>query len=171
MFFKSLNDLKGSVWPMFFVLVALLLIGASKTKSETSILSTAPASMPSAAADNLASEINTLLKEQLEMEFGPLNDQILSDENKIWGRVIAIDYQLPEDIRLDDSWGDKVVMALDRLGITAEYDGSEVRAEQQTIAGKEASSIQFTTARTLEEPDAIGFTAMFPPGEIDYFPS
>ena len=176
MFFKSLNDLKGSVWPMFFVLVPLLLIGASKTKSETSSLSKAPASMPSAsagnpAADDLASEINTLLKEQLEMEFGPLNDQILSDENKIWGRVIAIDYQLPEDIRLDDSWGDKVVMALDRLGITAEYDGSEVRAEQQTIAGKEASSIQFTTARTLEEPDAIGFTAMFPPGEIDYFPS
>jgi len=114
-------------------------------------------------ADDLASKINTLLKEELEKEFGPLMDQISYDKEEAWGRVIGIDYQLPEDKRLDDTWGDKVVMALGRLGITAEYDGSEVRAEQQTIAGREASSIQFTTQRTLEDPDVIGFTAMFPP--------
>jgi hypothetical protein len=116
------------------------------------------------AADDLASEINTLLKAELEEEFGPLNDQKMSDETQMWGRVIVIDYELPEGTRLDDTWGDKVVTALGRLGITAEYDGGEVRAEQQTIAGREAASIQFTTARSLEDPDAIAFTAMFMPG-------
>jgi len=115
------------------------------------------------AADDLASEVNTLLKAELEEEFGPLNDRILSDETKMWGRVIAIDYELPEGTRLDDTWGDKVVTALDRLGITAEYDGGEVRAEQQTLAGREAGSIQFTTARSDDDPDVIGFTAMFKP--------
>lgn len=48
-----------------------------------------------------------------------------------------------------------------RLGITATYEGNEVRAEGQEIAGKVASSMQFTTQRTLEDPDAIGFVAMF----------
>jgi hypothetical protein len=114
------------------------------------------------AADDLASKINMLLKEELEEEFGPLNDQIRYDKEEIWGRVIAIDYELPQGEQLDDTWGNKVVEALSRLGITAEYDGSEVRADGQEIAGKVASSIQFTTARTLEDPDVIGFTAMFP---------
>jgi len=165
MFFKSLNSLKGSVWPIIFVLVPLLLICASsKTNGDTSSSSNVPAvSAGNPVADNLASKINMLLKEELEKEFGPLNDEIMSDKEEMWGRVIVIDYMLPEDKRLDDSWGNKVVEALGRLGITAEYAGSEVRAEQQTIAGKEASSIQFTTQRTLEDPDVIGFVAMFPP--------
>jgi hypothetical protein len=159
--------MKGSVWLVIFVLVPLLLICVSKTNGDTSSSSSFPAIMKSVlagypAADDLAAKINNLLKEELEKEFGPLKDHILSDEDKIYGRVIAIDYQLPEGKRLDDTWGDKAVMALGRLGITAEYDGNEVRAEQQTIAGKEASSIQFTTQRTLEDPDVIGFVAMFP---------
>jgi len=114
------------------------------------------------AADDLASEINTLLKAELEEEFGPLNDQIVYDKKEIWGRVISIDYELPEGERLDDAWGNKVVEALSQLGITAEYGGSEVRADGQEIAGKVASSIQFTTARSDEDPDVIAFTAMFP---------
>jgi len=57
-----------------------------------------------------------------------------------------------------------VVTALGRLDITGEYDGGEVRADQQTIAGREAATIQFTTARSLDDPDAIAFTAMFMPG-------
>ena len=118
---------------------------------------------PSADGEDLVSEINALLKAQLEEEFGPLNDQIMSDETQMWGRVIAIDYLLPEGTRLDDTWGDKVVKAVSRLGIAAEYDGGEVRADQQTIAGKEASSMQFTTARNLDDPDAIAFTVMFTP--------
>lgn len=168
MFFKSLNGLRRSAWPMFFVLVPLLLVGASKTSSDTSSSNNAPLSMHSAsagnpAADDLAAEINKLLKKELEKEFGPLEDQILSDKKEMWGRVISIDYQLPEDKRLDDTWGDKAVKALGRLGINAEYDGGDVTAEQQNIAGQEASSIQLTTQKGLEEPDVIGFTAMFPP--------
>ena len=143
MSFKSLNSPKKSAWSTTLVLVPLLLICTS------------------VAADDLASEINTLLKAELEEEFGPLNDQIMSDEKQMWGRVISIDYELPEGTRLDDTWGDKVVTALGRLGITGEYDGGEVRADQQTIAGREAASIQFTTSRTLDDPDAIAFTAMF----------
>jgi hypothetical protein len=119
---------------------------------------------PSVAADDLASEINTVLKAELEEEFGPLNDRIMSDDTQIYGRVIAIDYALPEGTRLDDTWGDKVVTALARLGIAAENFGDEVRADQQTIAGREAASMQFTTARPMDDPDSIAFTAMFPPG-------
>jgi hypothetical protein len=113
------------------------------------------------AADDLASEINTVLKAELEEEFGSLNDQIMSDEKQMWGRVISIDYELPEGTRLDDTWGNRVVTALSRLGIIAEYDGGEVRADGQTIAGREAASMQFTTSRNLDDPDVIGFTAMF----------
>jgi hypothetical protein len=86
----------------------------------------------------------------------------MGDETEIYGRVIAIDYELSEGNRLDDTWGNKVVEALGRLGITATYEGNEVRADGQEIAGKVASSMQFTTQRSLEDPDAIGFVAMFP---------
>ena len=116
---------------------------------------------PMLGADDFAAELNAVVKAELEKEFGPLNDQIMMDETQIYGRVIAIDYQLPEGGRLDDTWGDKVVAALERLGVTAEYDGGEVRAEQQTIAGREAASIQFTTARPQDEPDSIALSAMF----------
>jgi hypothetical protein len=115
-------------------------------------------------AEGLASEVNSVLKQELEEEFGPLADQIMADETKMWGRLISIDYQLPEGTRLDDSWGDKAVAALARLGVAAEFDGSEVRADGETIAGKEALSMQLTTSRGVDEPDAIAFTAMFPPG-------
>ena len=145
MSFDSLNNPRGNVWFTILVLAPLLLICSS------------------VAADDLPSEINTLLKAELEEEFGPLNDQIMSDESQIWGRVIAIDYELPEGTRLDDTWGDKVVTAMERLGNAAEYDGGEVRAEQQSIAGRGAASIQFTTSRSLDDPDAIAFTAMFMP--------
>jgi len=85
------------------------------------------------------------------------------DKKEMWGRVISIDYQLPKDKRLDDTWGGRVVVALGRLGITVKYEGNEVRGEKQKIAGKEASTLQLTTQRTLEDPDAIAFTAMFSP--------
>lgn len=166
MFIKSLSSLRGSGWPVFFVLVPLLLIGACKKNTNTSstnnaLASTPPVSAENQAAGDLASEINKVLKPELEKEFGPLIDKILGDEEEMWGRVISIDYQLPIDKRLDDTWGDKVVMALGRLGITAEYSGNEVRGEKQKIAGQEASSIQLTTQRTLSDPDSIAFTAMF----------
>lgn len=143
MSFKSLNCPSRRAWSTILVLVPLLLICAS------------------VAADDLASEINALLKAELEKEFGPLDDQIMADDSQIWGRVISIDYELAEGTRLDDTWGEKVVTAAARLGITAEVDGNEVRADGQTIAGREASSMQFTTARNLDDPDAIAFTAMF----------
>jgi len=143
MSFNSLNGSRKRVWSTVLFLALLLMICTDS------------------AADDLASEANTLLKAELEKEFGPLNDQIMGDDTHIYGRVISIDYQLPEGTRLDDTWGDKVVAALDRLGVAAESDGGEVRAEQQTIAGREAASIQFTTARGLDEPDVIAFTAMF----------
>ena len=143
MSFSFSNSPKKSVWSATLVLVPLLLICTS------------------VAADDLVSDINTVLKAELEEEFGPLNDQKKYDETKIYGRVISIDYELPEGTRLDDTWGDKVVAALARLGITGEYDGSEVRADGQTIAGREAASMQFTTSRNLDDPDAIAFTAMF----------
>lgn len=162
MLFKSLNNLRGSVWLMFFVLVPLFLIDAGKsngdTPSSSNILTVSAGNL---AADDLASQINTLLKEELEKEFGPLYDQIMDDKKEMWGRMIAIDYEQPEGKRLDDTWGEKVVEALGRLGIAAEYEGSEVRADGQEIAGREASSMQFTTSRGSEEPDVIGFTAMF----------
>ena len=72
-----------------------------------------------------------VFQQEFENEFGPLKSQIIYDKKEKWGRVISIDYQLPKDKRLDDTWGDKGVKALGRLGITAEYNGkSEVRAEQ-----------------------------------------
>lgn len=143
MSYKSLNSPRRGVWSATLVLVPLLLICTF------------------VAADDLASDINTLLKAELEEEFGPLNDQKPYDETKMYGRVISIEYELPEGTRLDDSWGDKVVAALGRLGVTAEYDGHEVRADGQTIAGREAASMQFTTSRSSDDPDAIAFTAMF----------
>jgi hypothetical protein len=80
---------------------------------------------------------------------------------EIWGRVIVIDYLLPEEMQLDETWGNRVVKAIGWLGITAAYEGNEVRAENQEIAGEVAGSIQFTTARGYEEPDVIAFVAMF----------
>lgn len=167
MFFKSLNNLKGSVWLMFFVLGPLLLIGAGKTNGDTSSTNNSPASMHSpaagnSAADDLPDKINEVVKKEFENEFGPLKSQIKYDKKEMWGRVISIDYQLPKDKRLDDTWGDKVVKALGRLGITAEYNGkSEVRAEQQKIADETAASIQVTSQRRHEEDqDAIGFTTL-----------
>ncbi len=112
-------------------------------------------------SSDLAEDVNKVIKNELEKEFGPLNDQIVANQNEIYGRVIGIDYALPAGKRLDESWGNKVVAALGRLDITAEYSGSEVRAENQEIAGNEASSIQFTTSRSLDDPDVIGFVAMF----------
>ena len=135
---------------------ALLLIVAA------ALVCTPAASAVAQGPDNLPSQLNALVKPELVQEFGPLNHEVLGDETQMWGRVITIDYQLAADTRLDNSWGDKVVLALSRLDITAEYDVSEVVAEQQVIAGKEFGRIQFTTGRTLEEPDVIGFTIMFP---------
>ena len=146
MFSSSLNNPRRTMCSTILVLAPLLLICTY------------------VAADDLPSEISTLLKAELEKEFGPLNGQIMADDKQMWGRVISIDYELPGGKRLDDTWGDKVVTALDRLGITAEYDGGEVRADQQSIAGREASSIQFTTAGSDDDPDVIAFTAMFTPG-------
>jgi hypothetical protein len=103
-----------------------------------------------------------VIRENHERQF---NKYVRGTRNKqMSGRVISIDYELPGGKRLDDTWGDKVVTALDRLGISAEYDGGEVRADQQSIAGREASSIQFTTARSVDDPDVIAFTAMFTQG-------
>lgn len=166
MFIKSMNNLSGSGWLVFFVLVPLLLIGACKKNTNTSstnnaLASTPPVSAEKQAGGDLASEINKVLKIELEKEFGPLKDKIEYDKKEMWGRVIAIVYELPKDNRLDDTWGEKVVEALDRLGITATYEGNEVRGEKQKIAGQEASSIQLTTQRTIEDPDVIAFTAMF----------
>ncbi len=146
MSFKSLNRSRKRAWSTTLILVPLLMI------------------CPNLGADDLSSEIKTVLKAELEKEFGPLEAQIMADDQQMWGRVISIDYELPEGTRLDDTWGDKVVAAAARLGITAEVDGNEVRADGQTIAGNEASSMQFTTARNLDDPDAIAFTAMFTGG-------
>ncbi len=114
------------------------------------------------AADDLPAQISKLLNAELEKEFGPLNNQIIYDKTEIWGRVIGIDFELLEGTRLDDTWGNKVVEALGRLGIAATNEGDAVRADGQEIAGTVASSMQFTTARGLDDPDVIGFTAMFP---------
>ena len=57
------------------------------------------------AQDSLPAEINALLEPELEQEFGPLEYLLLSDEMEMWGRVIAIDYVLPADKRLDNDWG------------------------------------------------------------------
>lgn len=142
---KLLKSLGRSVLVVFFVLAPLLLMNASDI-----------------AADDLAAEINKLLKAELEKEFGPLNDEIVANETEMYGRVIGIDYELTEGRRLDDAWGNKVVAALSRLGITATNEGDEVRAEGQEIAGEEALSMQLTTSRGYDEPDVIGFVAMFP---------
>jgi hypothetical protein len=112
--------------------------------------------------DDLPDQIKNLLKEELVKEFGPLTDKIMQDKSEIYGRVISINFILPEGRRLDDSWGTKVVKALGRLGITGINEGDEVRADGQEIAGKVATSMQFTTARGYDDPDVIGFVAMFP---------
>ena len=153
---KASYNLKGSVWTIVIAFGLLLLFGVGRTNGDTS----SPNDF--LVLDDLPAQINKLLKAELEKEFGPLNDKILHDKTEIYGRVIGIDYELPEGNRLDDTWGNKVVEALGRLGITATYEGNEVRADGQEIAGKVASSIQFTTARPLDDPDIIGFTAMFP---------
>ena len=124
MSFSFSNSPKKSVWSATLVLVPLLLICTS------------------VAADDLVSDINTVLKAELEEEFGPLNDQKKYDETKIYGRVISIDYELPEGTRLDDTWGDKVVAALARLGISGKYDGGEVRAMgRQSPAGRPPAAV------------------------------
>jgi hypothetical protein len=52
------------------------------------------------------------------------------------------------------------VTALGRSGITGECDGGEAGADGQTIAGREAASMQLTNSRTLDDQDAIALTAM-----------
>ena len=46
-------------------------------------------------AEDLASEINTVLKAELEKEFGPLDDRIMANDKLMWGRVTSIDCELP----------------------------------------------------------------------------
>jgi len=118
-----------------------------------------------APVSELASQINELLKKELEKEFGPLTDQNLSDETHIYGRVIAIDYVLPAGKHPDDSWGQKAVAALARLGIKAWYEPNEVRADGQIIAGKKASHMQVTTGTVDENTSVFGFTARFSESE------
>ena len=166
MIFKSWNDGWGSRRLVLISAAALLLICVGMTSGSASNTHDSRSKMFSPAignpaSDDLASDINTILKIELEKEFGSLIDEIAYDKKEIYGRVISINYQLPEGKRLDDTWGSKVVAALSRLGITAVNEGDEVRADGQEIAGRQASSLQLTTAREVEDPDVIGFTAMF----------
>lgn len=96
------------------------------------------------ASSELANQINTLLKNELETEFGPLNSEILQDSREIYGRVISIDYGLKQG-NLDGSWGKKVMAAMGRLGITVVIEGNEVIAKDQKIASKNFRRLQFTT--------------------------
>jgi hypothetical protein len=155
MFIKLLKNLRRSAWPVFFIMLSLLLLGAGKTSADASNRNGL------FVVDDLPAQIKNLLKNELEKEFGPLNDKIIHDKTEIYGRVIGIDFVLPDGKRLDDTWGAKVGEALSRLGITGVNEGDEVRADGQEIAGKMASSMQFTTARGYEDPDVIGFVAMF----------
>lgn len=98
----------------------------------------------------LASEINKIVKPEIEKEFGKVEDRITHDQIKIWGHLIGIEYLMQEGKRLDDTWGHKIVKALGRLGITATIEGNSVRADGQKIAGKIASSFQFVKAEDIE---------------------
>lgn len=116
----------------------------------------------------LAAKMCMLLKDELEKEFGPLDDQVLSDETHVYGRVIAIDFVLPEGKILDDTWGDKVVAALARMNIASEKDVNEVRADGQEIVGKKASHIQVTTGTAEDYKSVIGITARFEPEKLAF---
>ena len=134
-------------------------------KSESSRISAPTSRHSRSAADqatsNLATQINALLKRELEKEFGPLSSEILHDRQEMYGRVIGCDYGLQQG-NLDESWGNGVVTAMGRLGITAVIDGSEVIAEGQEIANTKFIRLQFTTSRGTGDPDLIGATFLFP---------
>ena len=96
------------------------------------------------AAYDLAAEINKVLKEELEKEFGPLMDKILGDEEKIDGRLITIGLQAQADKPWDDTWANKVVTGLGRVRISAVYTKSEVVAEKGLLGEKEISKLKIT---------------------------
>ncbi len=108
------------------------------------------------ASSDLATQINALLKKELEKEFGPLSSEILYERQEIYGRVISCDYGLQQG-NLDESWRNRVVRAMGRLGITAVVDGSEVIAKNQEIANTEFGRLQFTTSG-----ESIAATFLFP---------
>jgi len=131
---------------------------SSRNSAPTSISSPSATEQPSG---DLATQINALLKKELEKEFGPLNSEIPYEKKEMYGRVISCDYELQHG-NLDQSWGNRVVTAMGRLGITAVIDGSEVIAEKQEIANTKFIRLQFTTSRGTGDPDSIAATFLFP---------
>jgi len=106
---------------------------------------------------DLAGRINSLLKKELEKEFGPLNIKMSYERQEIYGRVLTLDYELLKG-RLGENWGKKVETAMGRLGISVMVERSEVRAKNHDIADTKFSSLQFTTYRGMDEPDAVTAT-------------
>ena len=79
------------------------------------------------------------------------------------GPMLAI-HQSDEIMAGMDEWNTKQHGG---SGLTERVKNSsitEAEAERQTIAGREAASIQFTTARPEDEPDSLALSAMFMQG-------
>jgi hypothetical protein len=113
-----------------------------------------------ASVSELAEKICALWTDVLEKQFGELMCQILSDETHIYGRVIAIDFVLPEGNILDDSWTHKVVKGLSELDMDGVRDGNSVRASG-TIDGQEASHIHVTAGTVNDHKSVIGAVFRF----------
>jgi len=109
----------------------------------------------------LAANITKVLKGVIEKIFGPVEVGIVSDETHIYGRVIVVDFILPEGKELDNTWGPKLVRGIKEVGLNGVFSGNEVRVPGGEIAGEIATIIQFTTGTADDYRAVVAFVGRF----------
>lgn len=115
-----------------------------------------------ASENEVAEDIDAVLKEVLEEQFGELESQTYQ-KKQFYGNVAGVEYKLKKGGRLEDGWTAKVVTALGKLNVDARDDEAEVRAENQSLAGHAFLSLQVTSSRGIEEQDSFGVIIMLTP--------
>ena len=143
-------------WFVLLAVVSLCLFGVSQES---------PAGTPD---NSMAKQTIDLFKTPVEKAFGPVKVKS-HEKSEIYGTVVSIDF-LPEEKKLDPTWGDKMVGILNALGAVdakisskSDWGPTEVRAESLKVGEREAASIQVVPSSEL---DAMALTMMFPGGML-----
>jgi hypothetical protein len=127
-----------------------------------------PSSRAEAPDKSMAKQTVDLLRAPVEKVFGKVKVKS-HEKSEIYGTVVSINFH-PEEMKLDPTWGEKMVGVLKIVGaenpeISSESDWgpTEVRADSLNVGEKEAASVQCVLSSEL---DHLAVTMMFPGGML-----